>query len=326
MKWDGLLILSGLCVAALGAAKPSDVAAKMLRQVKEGTITYAGERDWLYSKNELQHLAAGPLTEGRVKEVAKATRKDLADPIPAIVDFNEQLKKAGIKLIVVPVPPKLAVYPAEGLKVGEAAKYLQAFDAELTARGLDVLDLTPALIAARDRGVYCRQDSHWSPEGIGLAARKLAEWIGRKGNSDFHAREQQVKIVGDLQYSLNKDSVPSETLTLRIVDGDLFSEESPVLLLGDSHTLVFSAGEDMLAEHSGLGEQLAYELRMPIDRIGVKGSASTPVRVNLYRKAASNPDWLKKKEYVIWVFTCREFTESTNGWAKIPISKTTIRK
>ena len=94
-----------------------------------------------------------------------------------------------------------------------------------------------------------------------------------------------------------------------------------MLLLGDSHTLFLSSGGDMLAENAGLAECLAAELKMPVDRIGVKGSASTVVRTNLYRKAAKSPDWIKGKKIVIWCFSAREFTESTSIWPKVPIQK-----
>ncbi len=134
-------------------------------------------------------------------------------------------------------------------------------------------------------------------------------------------RKLKMKISGDLQKSLDPNGEPVESVILREIQGDVFSDSSPVLLLGDSHTLIFSSGKDMLAENAGLGEQLAYDLKMPVERIAIKGSASTSVRVNLYRKAAKDPKWLKSKKFIIWVFTCREFTESTNGWAKVPVLK-----
>ena len=94
-----------------------------------------------------------------------------------------------------------------------------------------------------------------------------------------------------------------------------------MLLLGDSHTLIFSSGGDMLADNAGLAECLASELKMPVDRIGVKGSASTVVRTNLYRKAAKDAAWIKGKKVVIWCFSAREFTESTSGWVVVPVMK-----
>lgn len=60
---------------------------------------------------------------------------------------------------------------------------------------------------------------------------------------------------------------------------------------------------------------------MPVDRIGVKSSASTVVRTNLYRKAAKNADWIKGKKFVICCFFAREFTEFTSGWPKVPVLK-----
>lgn len=297
MKWTST-ILAALVGCALGATETVDIAKELLAQVKEKTITYVGDGGWLYSKSELEHLTAGELTNGRVVKVSKATKKNNADPIPAIVDFKNQLQKLGIQLIVMPVPPKLAVYPTSGLKIGKAAQYLQRFEKELVENGVEVLDLMPVLLAKNEQIMYCKTDSHWSPAAIELAATLLAKRIGLTGNSKLMTKSHEIKIIGDLQRSLNLEAEAGESLSVRLVEGETFDESSPVLLLGDSHTLVFSSGGDMLTEHAGLGEQLAYKMQMPIDRIGVKGSASTSVRINLYRKATRNPAWLKNKNWL----------------------------
>jgi alginate O-acetyltransferase complex protein AlgJ len=91
-----------------------------------------------------------------------------------------------------------------------------------------------------------------------------------------------------------------------------------VLLLGDSHNLIFHEGGDMLATGAGLPDQLALELGFPVDLIGVRGSGATPARVNLLRRARANPDYLRKKKLIIWCFSAREFTESS-GWQKVPV-------
>ena len=90
--------------------------------------------------------------------------------------------------------------------------------------------------------------------------------------------------------------------------------------MGDSHTLVFHAGGDMLAAGAGLADQLAHDLGIAIDVIGVRGSGATPARVNLMRRAKSDPSYLAGKKALIWCFTVREFTEST-GWSKVPVVK-----
>ena len=93
---------------------------------------------------------------------------------------------------------------------------------------------------------------------------------------------------------------------------------SPLLLLGDSHTLIY---HDFLAERAGLLDQLALELGFAPDLIGTRGSGATPVRLNLYRRSLKDAGYLAKKKVVVWCFAAREFTEATEGWAKAPIAK-----
>ncbi len=302
-----------------GAAELSDFAGEQAKKVAPGTITLQGPDGWLYSRNELEHLSRGELAGGKVAKASVAMKNP--DPVPAIQSFNDALKAAGIRLILVPVPPKLAVYPFGGLKPGEAAKYLKPFYDELRAKGVTVLDLTDDFIADRDQNVYCKTDAHWSPAGIQLAARKLKEIIGLEGTAAFQTENKNIQVSGDLAVSLNAKNPAAETVTVREVKGNVLDERSPVLVLGDSHTLVFSSGGDMLAKDAGFAEQLAAELKMPVDRIGVKGSASSVVRINLYRKASKDAEWLKNKKVVLWVLTCREFTEAPNGWMRVPVFK-----
>jgi alginate O-acetyltransferase complex protein AlgJ len=94
-----------------------------------------------------------------------------------------------------------------------------------------------------------------------------------------------------------------------------------VILLGDSHTLVFHSGGDMHASGAGLADQLALELGFPVDLIGVRGSGATPARISLYRRVRGDADYLKKKKLLIWCFTAREFTEATSGWRIVPVTK-----
>ncbi|MCK4788070.1 MAG: hypothetical protein KAV87_30230 [Desulfobacteraceae bacterium] len=106
---------------------------------------------------------------------------------------------------------------------------------------------------------------------------------------------------------------------LRPVNPD---SESPVILMADSHGLIFHIGGDMLVKGAGLADQLALELGFPVDLIAVRGSGATPARVNLYRRARKK-GYLAKKKVVIWCIAAREFTESVDGWAKVPVLKRT---
>ena len=56
------------------------------------------------------------------------------------------------------------------------------------------------------------------------------------------------------------------------------------------------------------------------DVLGVRGSCSTPARINLMRRANADPKYLAGKKVIIWCFTAREFTEG-QGWRLVPVVK-----
>ena len=93
---------------------------------------------------------------------------------------------------------------------------------------------------------------------------------------------------------------------------------SQVLVLGDSHVLVFHDGKDMYARGAGISDQLAFSLARSVDVIGVRGSGATPARLSLYRKAQRSAGYWSGKKVVVWCFAAREFTE-TDGWRVLPI-------
>ena len=322
MKQTLLSIMIAFSMAAVGhAADVAEIAKDALEQVPAGTIAFKGQDGWLYSKSELEHLAGGELANGKIAAHSKATQAATADPIPAVVAFNDELAEMGCKLIVVPVPPKCAVVPFKGLEQGDAMTYLRPFYDELRAKGIEVLNLYDDFAASAEP-VYCKQDAHWNPTGVKLAAEKIAEVSGLPhGDAVFEGKDENITITGDLMLSLDKEAQPGEELAITRYDASAIDESSPVLVLGDSHTLVFSTGGDMLAENAGLAECLAAELGMPVDRIGVKGSASTVVRTTLFRKAARDPAWIENKKLVVWCFAARELTESTSGWLVVPVRR-----
>jgi alginate O-acetyltransferase complex protein AlgJ len=321
MKKLYAVILSAVAAIPAFAADVSAVAGELAVKVTPNTITYKAENGWLYSKNELLHLAKGELANGQVTKKSACSKQKNTDPIPALKFFNDELAKRGIKLIVVPVPPKIAVEPCAPFKRGEAMAYLRPFYRELQAQGIEVLDLSETYLSDPKEHFYCRTDAHWNPAGIGAAAKELAKIIPLRGKEEFALAGPMLTVSGDLAKSLDPKNPEQENIAFTVVGSKTIDESSPVLLIGDSHTLVFSTGGDMLAEGGGLAERLALLLKMPVDRIGVKGSAATAVRINLYRKAVKKPAWLKNKKFVVYCFSCREFTESTSGWGKVPVAK-----
>ena len=98
-------------------------------------------------------------------------------------------------------------------------------------------------------------------------------------------------------------------------------KNSPVLLLGDSHTMVFTDGPStgMHCHGAGLQDQLQYELGFAIDRMANKGSGLVQARRSLLMRVRSEPDFWQQKKLVIWVFSTRELTQSSDRLIKLPI-------
>ena len=315
----------------------ADLAQKFQTLEKSHTHAVAGIDGWLFLPSELRFLSVGEFWGKNAVKVSRATKPEDADPLPAIVDFHEQLKKRGIELLLVPVPPKAAVYPEKivpQFNPGEdAAPFLHRFSDELRSRGVDVLDLTPIFLQHRDseRGeAFCKTDTHWSGYGCVLAAERIAERVREKlkvqATQDSYSTEwQQIEITGDLAQLLPSNSAKPgpERIQVRNVSeksgsGKIQSDlNSPLLLLGDSYTLVF---HDFYAERAGLLDQLTNELGFAPDLIGTRGSGATTVRVSLYRRTLKDPSYLSKKKVVVWCFSAREFSEA-DLWSKVPVSR-----
>lgn len=350
MKLPSVLFRATLLLAALStqavAADADPASGKAAREgfaarVKEAKTAAAvpGKDGWFFLTSELRFLSQDEFWGAGAAKVSRAPKADIADPLAAIVDFQKQLKAKGVDLLLVPVPPKAGIHADKaGVAADETATLapLQRFYAELKTAGVEVLDVTPQLAALcknpePSEAPYLKTDTHWSPAGCQAAASSIAAAIQKKlgvppAGTPFTVSGAKVahEMEGDLGALLAKGAPKpaKEKIQLRqITDGGKAVEPdpaSPVLLMGDSHTLVF---HEFAGERAGLLDQLALELGRAPDLIGVRGSGSTAVRINLYRKSIKDPAYLSKKKIVVWCFTARDFSESDQGWAKVPVAK-----
>ncbi len=305
------------------------LAEKAAEAEAQQTTVVSGKEGWLFFAPELRAMSVGQFWGDAAARVSRASNPEFADPLPAILDFKVQLDKAGIELIFVPIPAKATIYPEmiseHGDATARADEYHLKFYDILREQGVNVLDLTPLFLKNRftDAGpVYCKQDTHWSGQGCVLAAAAIAEaigtpvWTAEIPKRDIETETRTISITGDLWRDLGDENLQKEQLRLtHIKDGVGASwRASPVVLLGDSHNLVFHAGADMHAQGAGLPDQLAYQLGFPVDVVAVRGSGATPSRLNLYRRR----DNMKGKRVVVWCLSVREFTDG-QGWRKVPI-------
>lgn len=349
------VLLSCVAVAA-GAAcvGPSDTGAvaesrsdaERVRQALQsrlatagGALVVEGLDGWLFFVPELRHVVAGKFWDDDASAAAPSAGPPDADPLPAILDFKRQLDDLGVGLLMVPVPAKALVYPDRlGLDVAVGARFDEqdeAFIEVLRGQNIDVLDLAPVFLDHRDHPegpLYCLQDTHWSGPGTVVAAERIATvaeaapWYGDTPRIAVETAWRAVEITGDLWRLLDREDVAREQIRLRFVGTRTTTglapvapmDDSPVVLLGDSHGLVFHAGDDMHARGAGLADQLAYELGFPVDLIAVRGSGATPARFNLLRKARRVEGYWARKRLVVWVFSVREFTQS-DGWRRVPV-------
>jgi SGNH hydrolase-like domain, acetyltransferase AlgX len=334
-----------LAIQALGQSSGaagefrSALAGQVQLLEKENAAAFRGVDGWLFLAAEFRFLSATRFWGTEAVQVSRSPRPEWADPIPAIVDFDKQLKDRGIQLLLVPIPSKAEIYldkilPEVRISGSDIAPLTGLFYNELRSQGVDVLDLAPLFLAYRAKepeALFCKTDTHWSGVGCVLAAQAIAEKVRAKvpelpPRSDYTSDWVNIAIEGDLSGLLSA-KIPKpgpENVRIRNVatkttgSGVVPDPSSPVLLLGDSFTLVF---HDFYATNAGLLDQLAVELGFASDVIGTRGSGATPVRISLFRRGAKDPDYLAKKKIVIWCFAAREFTEAAQGWQKLPVAK-----
>ena len=302
-----------------------------------------GPGGWLFLMSELQSLTAGPIREfagRRDPGTGRAVADVVRDPLPAIVQFQRLLRQQGVTLLLVPIPAKAAVHvtslTAEAAGAGERADVrIVELLRELAERGVWVVDLLPELQRAGDPGSwYCRSDTHLNGDGIGRLAEVLAaELVGRglcepRAGVPLSVESREVELTGDLARMLDPKTDRREVVRLDFVTDPQTGAAPPgaaaaaafpappILLLGDSHVLVYDA-DDLHAVGAGLPQQLARHLDAAIETLGVRGSGGTGARLQLLQMS----DRLSSLRVVVWCFAARELTESAEGW---PVVNETI--
>lgn len=299
-------------------------------------VAVSGDDDWLFLTAELKHLANPPSPQPVPDDPA-------ADPFSAIVDLHHKLSELGITLVMLPVPPRAAIYPdrlfescprgADGIP-RRLDTGLQTFYQSLRDEGIRVVDITDDLLnARRDEAteglLCCEQDTHWSPRGLALAAVKVGAEIktipelATTPTPFSLTKPMALTYTGDLVEQMNGHPATTSTTKIQRVlrDGHpvSFDPASTVILLADSHGLVFSAGDEMHADGAGLGEHLSFELGFALDVMARRGSGDS-VRRDLARRFLQNPEEASSKRVVVYCFAARTLTEA-RGWTPVPLTR-----
>ena len=292
-----------------------------------GEKALVGRDGWLFYKPGFDDL------------VAPVRRPVTNDPVAEIVVFRDQLAARGIRLLVVPAPNKESVYPEKLTRRVDAGRMvISPSTRELMTRlkeaNVEYADLFAVFAGARtnaalaDEGpFYLRQDSHWSPAGVALAAKAVAQqltgegWV-KPGSTDYRGKPAPVERLGDVLRMLQSAhiescAVPEKAACVQVfnaVTGQLYEDrtDSEVLVLGDSFLRIYQQDEPGAA---GFIAHLAKELKQPVTSIISDGGASTLVRQELHRR----PGFLKNKKLVVWEFVERDIHLGTEGWQPVPL-------
>ncbi len=329
-----------------------------------GDQALLGQAGWFFYKPGVQYLIEPcPLadTVGLVRSVpVRASRKtpygvttNEGDVFTAIVSFRDDLAKRGIKLLVMPAPNKESIYPEmlADRAAGPSAVVnptTRAVLAKLKEAGVEIVDLfevygsrqsahrvdsghgpNPQSAIRNPQSVpyYLAQDSHWSPEGMRLAAEVVARrlldsgWV-EKGPVNYEMKPAAVERYGDVLRMIRVSQVerrfqPERMNCTQVLDmqtGRPYADDpnSPVLVLGDSFLRIFERDEP---GSGGFIAHLACHLGFGLTSLVNDGGASTLVRQQLARK----PALLKGKKVVIWEFVERDIRFGTEGWQVIPV-------
>jgi alginate O-acetyltransferase complex protein AlgJ len=297
---------------------------------RDGWIFYLPGVDYVVGPSVADSATFERAAQQLVNKGAAGTPQ--VDPRPAILGFARQCREAGIHLVVVPVPDKAMMQPAqlyaraaqgEAVPVANNVGYRRLVEA-LRAEGVDWFDPAPPTVRAGEIR-YLEQDTHWTPAYMDAVARDVANHVRNTGlllerePLPLRLMPQEVSRVGDLvdMLSLTKEQslYRPQTVTIeQVIDersGQPLTRDATadVLLLGDSFTNIYSAPAMGWGSGAGFAQHLAYHLGRPIDVIAFNGGAATQSRAELAR--SENAERLGHKKVIVYQFAIRALLTET---------------
>jgi alginate O-acetyltransferase complex protein AlgJ len=310
-----------------------------------------GRDDWAYQISEIRYGASFPYYGKWATRMYPGVSPEKADPLNAILHFRDQLAAVGIELLLMPVPDRPVIYPEGILDIGDFRdadvlpdiKPMRSRFMDLIRRaGIYSIDLGPYFLQNRNNEhgpVFCKSDTHWTPSGTVLAAGISAEFIRNRSwyqgtldqyqlpEGSLQAEWMDEELIGHCVKKLQRfekamDFSP-ESLAYRKIkfpgrkpgktsQEKLRHPEAPITVFGDSNTLRWN---ELYAAYP---QELEFEIRLPIDTISTSGGGINQARMSFVREYRQNPDYLKGKKLVIWVFTIRAVIEARPCWIDTP--------
>ena len=318
-RLETLASMEGTCPADAVTSKFRDALSAQLKKLpKEQNAWESGGMLWF--RRNANYLLADKISG----------QDSLHNPLPRLLELKKYLDSENIQLLVVPIPVKEEIY-ADKLVPGTPADRCvnvngREFIREMLAAGIDVLDLYPALMAARagdepPHYSYQRYDTHWALPGMLAALEQLAarvtqySWYASSGAQPGSLQMQETSTVreGDLVAHLpdaEKPKFAADTLAaMKVFKGSepyKGGKNAPILLMGDSFTGVF---ESVDQKSGGPGSLLAYATGLDVQVVTSWGGGP-----GVYHRMMKMKKDMQSKRLVIYMMTARDFWQSPMEW------------
>lgn len=152
---------------------------------------YCGRNRWLFYSPDVDYVVNhGFLREDimarRAADESETRTAPQPDPRKAVLAFNNELAKRGIKLILMPTPVKPVIQPEkfaagfEGYDKPVHNSSYAEFVRDMEKQGIPVFDAASALVQEKRTAgheQFLVGDTHWRPQAMELCARLLSAFI-----------------------------------------------------------------------------------------------------------------------------------------------------
>lgn len=262
--------------------------------------------------------------------------EEVSGPLRTLVHTARQLEALGIDFLVVPVPPRAAVFadwlPPDAVlnHAGEAILDLglRELYLRLEQAGVEVLDLLPEFLEHRTRAfagdlpddlahpeelVFRRQDVHWSSYGSELAARAVAERVrAYPWAADLERQMGRAVLVESVEWRRGHGSIVASMIRR----GQLRPEDAPLEVyrhydarirgerwsVYDPSSPVVLLGDSFSRPDYSFPQHLLKELGFRVDVLAVPlGNQSAQLG-----RLARNRD-VRAKRLVVWQIAAEAF-------------------
>ncbi len=103
------------------------------------------------------------------------TRQSMLSAADAIAARSQALRDQGKRYVFVAVPFEQTLYSEQVSR--SQRRYLARLQAELEKRGVESILLLDLFLENRDRQIFQRYDTHWSPLGVDLAVDAIVDYL-----------------------------------------------------------------------------------------------------------------------------------------------------